>query len=262
MDRKDILAKLARARDDIHAVVDAMASGDERRLSWTRLLAHNVNNHLTSVFFIIERFIQPEEAATEKQAAYVDALKTVAERIQETIRRLMTISQFDSLVLLAPVDLGQAVLDTVERSHGYAGLKSIDLQCKIFASSAIIVEADRLGLIEALLNLIGNAIKYSPRGSKVEVTVRATSDDVEVRVQDHGPGISIDEQTMLFKVGGVLSTKPTGGEPQTGIGLAMTYELIKAMHGTIWCESAPGRGAMFGIRLALSKRSAVGSAMH
>ena len=262
MDRKDILAKLTRARDDIRAVVDAMAGGDERRLSWTRLLAHNVNNHLTSVFFIIERFIQPEEAAPEKQAAYVDALKTVAERIQETIRRLMTISQFDSLVLLAPCDFGQAVLESVERSQGYADLKSIDLQCKVFASDVIIVDADRLGLMEGLLNLIGNAIKYSPRGTKVEVTVRATSNDVEVRVQDHGPGISIDEQPKLFKVGSVLSTKPTGGEPQTGIGLAMTYELITAMHGKIWCESAPGRGAMFGIRLPLSKRSAVGSAMH
>jgi signal transduction histidine kinase len=259
MDRKDILAKLTHAHGVIGAVVEAMSGGDERRLSWTRLLAHNVNNHLTSIFFIIERFIQPEEAAPEKQAAYVDALKTVAERIQETIRRLMTISQFDSLVRLAPSDLGQLVLETVERSKGYAGLKSIDLQCKVFASTAITVEADRLGLMEALLNLIGNAIKYSPHGSKIEVTVRLTSQDVEVRVQDHGPGIPGDEQPKLFKVGSVLSTKPTGGEPQTGIGLAMTYELITAMHGAIWCESAPGRGAMFGVRLPLLKAGAAGS---
>src|SRR5262245_42393899 len=173
MERKDILARLSRAHADLGAVVDAMAGGDERRLSWTRLLAHNVNNHLTSIFFIIERFIQPEDAAgLEKQAAYVDALKTVAERIQETIRRLMTISQFDSLVRLAPADLGQVVLESVERSHGYASLKAIDLQCKVLAPGPIIVEADRLGLLESVLNLIGNAIKYSPRGSKVEVTVR------------------------------------------------------------------------------------------
>jgi hypothetical protein len=61
VDRKDILAKLTRAQTEIGAVVDAIAQGDERRLSWTRLLAHNVNNHLTSVFFIIERFLQPDE---------------------------------------------------------------------------------------------------------------------------------------------------------------------------------------------------------
>jgi signal transduction histidine kinase len=116
--------------------------------------------------------------------------------------------------------------------------------------------ADRLGVIEALLNLIGNAIKYSPRGKKIDVGVTLVGENVEVRVQDQGPGIASEEQARLFKVGSVLSTKPTGGEPQMGIGLAMSQELIRAMGGLIWCESEPGKGAMFGIRLPLGKPAA------
>jgi signal transduction histidine kinase len=88
------------------------------------------------------------------------------------------------------------------------------------------------------------------------VTLERVGQNAEVRVQDQGPGIACDEQGDLFKVGRVLSTKPTAGEPQTGIGLALSQELVRAMGGMIWCESAPGRGAMFGIRLPLSKAAA------
>ena len=70
-----------------------------------------------------------------------------------------------------------------------------------------------------------------------------------------------EEQGKLFKVGGVLSTKPTAGEPQTGIGLAMSEALIREMGGAIWCESEPGKGAMFGIRLPLAHTATRARAM-
>jgi signal transduction histidine kinase len=168
----------------------------------------------------------------------------------------MTVSQLDSLVRLAPVDVGQAVTEAVERQQGYASLKDIELRAKVGAAAPVVTEADRLGLIESVLNLIGNAIKYSPPGARVDVTVVPVGEKVEIRVRDQGPGIACEEQARLFKVGGVLSTKPTGGEPQTGIGLAMTQALVEAMRGSVWCESESGKGAMFGIRLPLANRGA------
>jgi signal transduction histidine kinase len=71
----------------------------------------------------------------------------------------------------------------------------------------------------------------------------------EVRVRDRGPGICKEDQAKLFQVGVTLSTRPTAGEPQTGIGLALTAELVRAMKGEIFCESEPGRGSTFGFRL-------------
>ena len=255
MDRKAIIEKLAKAHADLGQVVDSMIDGDDRRVSWTRLLAHNVNNHLTSIFFIIERFIQPDGMTREKEEAYVNGLKDVAERIQETIHRLMTLSQLDSLVKLATVDVGEAVTEVVGRAEGYASLKKIDLKAKVPAGP-ILAQADRVGLVESVLNLIGNAIKYSPPGTRVDVGVSVVGGNVEIRVRDQGPGIDREEQSKLFKVGGVLSTKPTGGEPQTGIGLAMSQALIREMGGSIWCESETGKGAMFGIRLPLTTPAA------
>jgi signal transduction histidine kinase len=106
-------------------------------------------------------------------------------------------------------------------------------------------------LVEALLNLIGNAIKYAPLGSEVCVDVSTKDDHAECQVRDHGPGISAEDQRRLFTLGAVLTTKPTAGEPQTGVGLALTFELVRAMGGTLWCESEPGAGSTFGIRLPL-----------
>jgi signal transduction histidine kinase len=252
VDRQAILVTLERARGDLSHVIDAISGGNEQRMSWTRLLAHNVNNHLTSIFYIIQQFVDGG-ISDAKQAAYVEGLKEVADRIQETIRRLMTVSQIDSLVRVDPVDFAAAIGEAVDRQRNYAGLKSIDLRASGVPPEPLMVDADRLALVESTLNLIGNAIKYSPRGKRVEVNVVWDGDWAEVRVQDQGPGLGREDQAKLFKVGSTCSTKPTAGEPQTGVGLALTKELVEQMGGKVWCESEPGRGALFVIRLPLSK---------
>jgi signal transduction histidine kinase len=254
VDRKEIIAKLTRAHDEVDSVLQSLLNGDQTRISWTRLLAHNVNNHLTSVFYIIERFVQ-SGLATDEVTTYIDGLKGIAERIQETMQRMMTVAQFDNLVKLTPVKFGNVAGEAVQRQEGYARLKSIDLEARFDAPAGVMVEADRVALMEAMLNLIGNALKYSPRGSAVMVSTGLSDGSVSFSVRDHGPGISPEEQKRLFKVGSVLSTKPTMGEPQTGIGLAMTAELVKSMGGRVWCDSLVGKGSTFSLCIPVSPDS-------
>jgi len=255
LDRNGILARLTQVRGDIDAVIDAMLQGDKRRVSWTRLLAHNVNNHLVSLFFVIEKFAELDDNQTPEQLAiYTNGLRELAERIQETIRRLMTASHCEDVVKVAEVDLCGVVSEAVGRQGGYAQLKAISIREQRSVTPPVMVKADRLALVEAVLNLIGNAIKYSPTRTTVSVSV----DDGHAQciVQDQGPGIRPEERSRLFTLGGILSSKPTGGEPQTGIGLALSFELVRAMGGTLWCDSEPGKGATFGIRLPVADGSA------
>jgi signal transduction histidine kinase len=253
LDHDDILRKLSQARGDIDLVIDSVLQGDKIRVNWTRLLAHHVNNHLASVFFVIESFAELGDSQRPEQLAiYTNGLRDLAERIQETMRRLMAVAQLDALVQITQVDLGAVVSEALMRQAGYAQLKSIQLQAQPVPAPPVIVQADRLALIEVLLNLIGNAIKYSPLGSDVHVSLAAAGDHAVCEVRDHGPGISPEEQHKLFTIGGILSSKPTAGEPQNGIGLAMSQELARTMGGTLWCTSVPGQGATFGLRLPLS----------
>jgi two-component system, sensor histidine kinase and response regulator len=257
LDRNGILARLTQAREDIDDVINAVLQGDRRRVSWTRLLAHNVNNHLVSLFFIIESFAELEDnQSPEHLAIYTNGLRELAERIQETIRRLMAVSHCDDVVKVADVELCGVVSEAVGRQSGYAHLKGIGIREQHSVTAPLMVKADRLALVEAVLNLIGNAIKYSPTGTTVSVSVSVEGGQAQCVVQDQGPGIRPEEQSRLFTLGGTLSSKPTAGEPQTGIGLALSFELVRAMGGMLWCDSQPGTGATFGIRLPLVTQGA------
>lgn len=252
LDRQGVLTRLMHAREDIDLVIDSVLQGDTLRFNWTRLLAHSVNNHLVHLFFAMENFARLEPGRSSEQLPlYINTLRDLAERIQETMRRLMAVAQLDNLVQIGQVDMCAVLSEALNRHRGYATLKSIALREQVSAPAPVIVHADRLGLVEALLNLIGNAIKYAPLGSVVSVEVSMEGGQAVCRVRDQGPGISPEDQRKLFILGSVLTAKPTAGEPQTGVGLALTFELVRAMRGTLWCESEPGAGATFGIRLPL-----------
>jgi two-component system sensor histidine kinase SenX3 len=248
-----ILDRLRAAQANIGSAVDELLKGEEVRVSWTRLLAHNVNNHLTSILCIIEKFVNADPDSAADQAVYIEGLKDVAGRIQETITRLMHLAKHDTLVTSVPFPITDAVNEAVRRHRGYASLKSIQLSTKVDVDPGLQVMGDRLGFIESLLNLIGNAIKYCDAKTPVETSVAQHDSTVEVRVTDQGPGISPEDQRRLFKVGGIAASKPTAGEPQTGIGLAMSAALVRAMGGDISVASKPGHGSTFTIRLPVAQ---------
>jgi signal transduction histidine kinase len=108
---------------------------------------------------------------------------------------------------------------------------------------------DRVATAVVLDNLFSNAVKYSPRDKQVYVTVRAEPGGLVCGVRDEGPGLSAEDRSKLFQKGVRLGSIPTGGEVSTGYGLAVAKEFITLQGGEIWCESEPGRGATFSIRL-------------
>ena len=79
-------------------------------------------------------------------------------------------------------------------------------------------------------------------------------------VRDSGPGLSPEDQAQLFRRGVRLTPTPTGGEPSSGYGLAVAKELVDALGGHIWCESAVGQGSCFAFRLPADRDTAPGAA--
>jgi signal transduction histidine kinase len=95
-------------------------------------------------------------------------------------------------------------------------------------------------------NLISNAVKYSPPGSRVTVTVETSGDSGwRINVADEGPGITPADRKKLFKDFARLSARPTGGEKSIGLGLAISRRVVEAHGGKIGVDSEPGRGANF-----------------
>jgi two-component system sensor histidine kinase/response regulator len=111
------------------------------------------------------------------------------------------------------------------------------------------VVADYSALDQVLDNLVSNAVKFSPQGRRIEVSVRAAGGRIECVVRDEGPGFTEADKARMFRRYGRLTAKPTGGEPSTGLGLSIVRKLVQLMNGELTCESSEGRGATFTFRL-------------
>ncbi len=215
------------------------------------ILAHDMKNHLggiqMSAGLLRDRMAaQPDQ----KQRQLSDNIWHSASRLLSFVKEFLANSAADHGITLhwQPINLGQAVARTVQDYQEAAGRKALELRTVLPAEPAI-VSADRGALRQVLDNLLSNAIKFSPSGKQITASVRLVEGFIECEVRDQGPGFTPEDKTRMFHRYRRLSARPTGGEPSTGLGLSIVKKLVQNMHGEMICESSPGRGATFIVRL-------------
>ena len=108
--------------------------------------------------------------------------------------------------------------------------------------------ADRSAVNQILHNLISNAVKFSPAGTTVHVSVETDSGAAICRVRDEGPGFTATDKAQMFRRYQRLSAQPTAEEPSAGLGLSIVKKLVHDLGSEIECESEPGRGTTFTLR--------------
>jgi len=114
------------------------------------------------------------------------------------------------------------------------------------------VEMDGDKITEAIDNLIDNAIKFSRIGAKIQLDARREKGYAIIEVTDEGQGLTIDEIKNAFGKGTTLSSKPTGDEISTGLGLWIVKKIIDEHHGKIWVDSIKGEGSTFAFKIPIS----------
>src|SRR5205823_2505747 len=119
---------------------------------------------------------------------------------------------------------------------------------KVRAPEQVRIVADRDRVDQLLVNLISNAIRYSPDGGAIEIGIDSTPEAVEISVVDHGLGIPKEHQRVIFERFGRAHGPSYGG---LGLGLAISKGIVEQHGGTIWVESSgkPGEGSVFHVRL-------------
>jgi signal transduction histidine kinase len=176
-------------------------------------------------------------------------------RLTDMVDALLADAMADALDInlrLEAVDLSGLVNQVVETSRQSAENKQQKLS--LSAPAPLIVMADHDRLWEAIDNLVSNAIKYTPPGGKVEITVAARGKQARVTVRDSGPGLSREDLARVFGRYQRLSAKPTAGESSTGLGLSIVKRIIDLHGGQVAAESAgPNKGATFSMSLPLER---------
>jgi signal transduction histidine kinase len=147
----------------------------------------------------------------------------------------------------ASVDLLALAVETIEQMNLLAVEKQISLEEP--CGSPICVAGDRDRLKQVMVNLVANAIKYTPTGGRVSVRVTAAGDTALVAVEDNGIGIDPDQQERIFDRFYRVSTDR--GEVGAGLGLAIVRSICHAHGGTVTVKSAPHKGSIFTVALPL-----------
>lgn len=191
---------------------------------------------------------------SDEHRAFISTIKRTSRFMLGLVDDLLDVATIEAGRLTLdrrPSDLGRLLADNVTLNRTLAARKNISIE--LAPTGALpMVTLDARRIEQVLNNLIGNAMKFAPPGSRVTVSAAATAEAVTIRVTDQGPGIPAADLPNLFKPFAKATARGTAGEKSTGLGLAIVGKVVAAHGGRIWVESEVGKGASFVVSLPLA----------
>jgi signal transduction histidine kinase len=213
-------------------------------------VAHEVRNPLNAIAMSAQRLEREflEDAPDSSQAELQELLTVVSgesRRIDRIVRQFLEFARPPQLHP-RPVDVAALVSGVADAARALAGARGMALEATASGAGEATLDPDRIR--EALENLVRNAIEATPEGGRVALTTRGDADAVEIEVADAGPGIPAELLPRIFDL--YFTTKPDG----TGVGLAVTQQIVTAHEGTLEVDSRPGAGTRMIVRLPRAAR--------
>jgi two-component system sensor histidine kinase/response regulator len=215
------------------------------------ILAHDLKNYLGGINMSADLMSgQIKNFNDERLTQLLDNMIRSSSLAMAFVKEFLANSAADHGFTIKPtiVNLVEIARAAVGQYQEAARRKKIKIQTD-FPMEPIVVLADIFALDQILDNLISNALKFSPPGKRIFVSVHSTGNRAECTVRDEGPGFTAEDKTKMFRRYGRLSARPTDGEPSTGLGLSIVRKLVSGMRGELSCESVPEKGAVFIVRL-------------
>ncbi|WP_455221459.1 hybrid sensor histidine kinase/response regulator [Kaarinaea lacus] len=241
----NIQVALARIKTQL-ALKDLAALKDE----FVRFASHDLKKPLIVMMDIaseIKKSVVPGSTVTEDLPELVDLITRTGENMQQVIAGFLN-TESSSTTTPEPrykkILLNDIVDKSLQANESYARKKGVKLK-KELADDLPVIEADEFRLSQVLDNLIGNAMKFSPRETTTVVRTLADDNYVYAEVCDGGPGLTEEDMKKLFTRYAKLSNRPTGGESSSGIGLSMSKQFIELHKGQIGVRNNPESGATF-----------------
>jgi two-component system sensor histidine kinase/response regulator len=215
------------------------------------MLAHDLKNHLGGMQMSSQLLHKRIERLGDERAARLsENIVRSGGQLLAFVREFLANAAADHGVALklATLSLSDAAAHALQKYAEAARLKQLVLDTKLPKEGTAVL-ADASALDQVLDNLLSNALKFTPPGGHILVSVHPGAGHVECRIQDDGPGFTAEDRVRMFRRYARLSARPTGGEPSSGLGLSIVLKLVQAMHGELVCESIAGQGACLIVRL-------------
>jgi two-component system sensor histidine kinase BaeS len=249
--------EIARLGTAFNTMADSLERNERQRKTLVSDIAHELRNPLANVRCQLEA---AQDDLVRMDGELVGSLLEETTQLQHLIDDLQDLALADAGRLL----MHRETADVVALTAGVVGAhrataESAGVTLEFSSAGPTLLWIDHVRIRQAVANLVSNAIRYTPPGGSVTVSVGATADTVTISVDDTGRGISRDDLPHLFDRffrSDASRSRSTGG---SGLGLAITRHLVEAHGGAIDVRSALGRGSQFSIRLPLQAIDGLGS---
>jgi signal transduction histidine kinase len=252
-------AELARSNQERQVLLererDARAQAEAAvrlREQFLAIASHELKTPLTALIGYGQTFQMRARRAgdlSERDARSLERILAQADRLHHMINALLDVSRIEQGRLRLErgmLDLGALACQTVAEIQTMSSQQRFDIQCP---DTPLWITGDPLRLEQVLYNLLGNAMKYSPDGGPISVSITAQDDTVSVAIRDEGIGIPARDLPHLFERFFRASNVSVDNISGVGIGLYVVHEIVALHGGTVTVESQEGHGSTFTICL-------------
>ena len=256
-EREHLIEQLQEANEKLQSI-------DTMKTNFISTVSHELRTPLTTIKAFVELVIMKPGMAEQQKTKIMNTINIEADRLSLLISDLLDLSRIESGSMtwrFTNVSLEEIIQNTIANMRPLFDDKELNLTTDLHTMTSQ-VSGDHDRLIQVMTNILSNAIKFTPKGGTIGITVRQEAEPearIVVSVSDTGMGIPAADLALIFEKFHRSGDQLTDATEGTGLGLAITRQIIEHHGGNIWAESTYGKGSRFSFTLPLPEGPSSGT---
>ncbi len=253
-------AKLVQMVEELDMAKEVAESASRMKSQFLANVSHEIRTPMNAIMGMTDIVLGTEINAEQRRA--LNIVKNSSEALLDIINGVLDQSKIEAgqfELEIRPFDLRTVVEKTISTLGLTAMEKGLDLICHLPPTLPAQVEGDPIRLRQILINLLGNAVKFTPSGHVICLCrldhLDANSCLLHFEIEDTGIGIAVDKQKIIFEDFSQVDSTVTRVYGGTGLGLSISRKLLELMDGNLWVQSSPGQGSTFHFTVRMGRPS-------
>ena len=237
--------------------VEKLAEASRMKMEFLTIMTHQIRTPFTNLRWVVDLLVTDKVGSFDKkQKEYLEILRENSERLEELINKIITVSKIEQgefPMAKKKFSLGKLIVKAVKESRVYAEASNIKVETDISKDIPELV-ADQGQIMEVVENLLNNAIKYSKKKGKVEISAVVKEEKVRVEIKDSGLGIPEEDQKYIFRKFFRSKNAVKHQTQGSGLGLFIIKSIIGAHKGKVGFSSQVRKGTTFWFTLPIKNK--------